>query len=554
MASEDEGAAEDTRRNSTLVAAGILLSRISGLVREAAIGRYLGASSSTEAFRTALRIPNLMQNLLGEGVLSASFIPVYSRYLAEGRDEEAGRVAGAVAGLLIALAGLLVVIGVVFARPLTSVLAAGFAGEKFELTVTLVRIITPGVGLLVLSAWCLGVLNSHRRFFLSYVAPVLWNAAMIAGLVVAAVGGATGTSLATALAWGTFVGGALQLAVQLPGVLRLTTGLRLGLDRHLPGVKRVLAAFGPVVVGRGVVQLSAYIDLVLASFLATGALASLSFAQTLYVLPISLFGMSVAAAELPELSSVDHRVGPVVTGRVETGLQRIAFYVVPTTMAFIVVGDLLVGALYERGVFDPRTTTQVWLVLGAYSIGLLASTASRLLQSALYGIGNTRAPAAIASVRVLVSAIVGVLLMLQFDQFELTGSGVEQVGDLPTLSPAAESLRGASDNVYRLGALGLAAGAAVGSWVEWALLRGAVHLRFGRVRLGGAQLVPVLQAAAAAGLAAFGTRFVVSGLARIPAALVAVTVSGGVYLLVARWLAIPEADDLADTLWSRWRR
>jgi putative peptidoglycan lipid II flippase len=223
-------------------------------------------------------------------------------------------------------------------------------------------------------------------------------------------------------------------------------------------------------------------------------------------------------------------------------------------MAFIVVGDLLVGALYERGVFDPRTTTQVWLVLGAYSIGLLASTASRLLQSALYGIGNTRAPAAIASVRVLVSAIVGVLLMLQFDQFELTGSGVEQVGDLPTLSPAAESLRGASDNVYRLGALGLAAGAAVGSWVEWALLRGAVHLRFGRVRLGGAQLVPVLQAAAAAGLAAFGTRFVVSGLARIPAALVAVTVSGGVYLLVARWLAIPEADDLADTLWSRWRR
>ncbi|MBW3662995.1 MAG: murein biosynthesis integral membrane protein MurJ [Actinobacteria bacterium] len=553
MASEDVGAGPDTRRNSTLVAAGILLSRISGLVREAAIGRYLGASASTEAFRTALRIPNLMQNLLGEGVLSASFIPVYSRYLAEGRDEEAGRVAGAVAGLLLSLAGALVVIGVVFARPLTSVFAAGFTGAKFELTVTLVRIITPGVGVLVLSAWCLGVLNSHRRFFLAYVAPVLWNAAMVTGLVVAAVGGGTGASLATALAWGTLVGGVLQFAVQLPGVLRLASGLRLSVDRHLPGIRRVLAAFGPVVVGRGVVQLSAYVDLVLASFLATGALASLTFAQTLYVLPISLFGMSVAAAELPELSSVEHRDAPVVIERVETGLQRIAFYVVPSAMAFVVLGDLLVGALYQRGEFDPRTTTQVWLVLTVYSVGLLASTASRLLQSALYGIGNTRAPAAIATVRVLVSALVGVLLMFQLDQFQLSGSGVEQVGDLPNLSPAAEALRGASDNLYRLGAVGLAAGAAVGSWVEWTLLRSAVRLRFGRVRLGGSQLVPVLQAAVAAGLAAFVTRFVVRGLPLIPAALVAVVVTGGVYILVARWLAVPEADDLVDGLTSRWR-
>ncbi len=186
--------------------AGILLSRLAGLVRERVIAAHLGTGFAVDAFRAALRIPNLLQNLLGEGVLSASFIPVYARLLAEGEEEEAGRVAGAIAGLLTAASALLVVVGVVFARPLTTVLAGGFTGERFELTVTLVRILTPGIGLLVLSAWCLGVLNSHRRFFLSYVAPVLWNAAQIAVLVAAAARGFDVSSLAVALAWGPWPG------------------------------------------------------------------------------------------------------------------------------------------------------------------------------------------------------------------------------------------------------------------------------------------------------------------------------------------------------------
>ena len=167
------GAAAASRRPAAVVAAGILSSRLAGLARERAMSNYLGVGPAVDAFRAAMRIPNVLQNLLGEGVLSASFIPVYASALERGDEEEAGRIAGAVAGLLAALAGTLVVIGVVFARPLTSVLAPGFTGETFELTVTLTRILTPGIGVLVLSAWCLGVLNSHRRFFLSYVAPVL---------------------------------------------------------------------------------------------------------------------------------------------------------------------------------------------------------------------------------------------------------------------------------------------------------------------------------------------------------------------------------------------
>ena len=152
-----EGLQDDAplQRNASLVAAGILLSRMAGLVREAATAFFLGTGVGAEAFKSALRIPNLMQNLLGEGVLSASFIPVYSQAVAEGREEEAGRLAGAVAGLLLLVTTVLVVIGVLFAAPLTRVLAPGFipGTPRYDLTVTMVRIMTPGIGFLVLSAW-----------------------------------------------------------------------------------------------------------------------------------------------------------------------------------------------------------------------------------------------------------------------------------------------------------------------------------------------------------------------------------------------------------------
>jgi len=164
------------------VGSGILLSRIAGLIRERVFAHYFGNSDAADAFKAALRIPNFLQNLFGEGVLSASFIPVYAGLLAREDDEEAQRTAGAVAGLLALSTSILVLIGVLATPYLIDLIAPGFHGEKRELTIRIVRILFPGAGLLVFSAWCLGVLNSHRRFFLSYIAPVIWNAAMIATL------------------------------------------------------------------------------------------------------------------------------------------------------------------------------------------------------------------------------------------------------------------------------------------------------------------------------------------------------------------------------------
>src|SRR4030095_6019941 len=170
-------------RHAALVAAGILLSRIIGLVRERVFGFYFGVTDEADAFRAAFRIPNLLQNLFGEGVLSASFIPVYASLLADNDREEATRVAGAVFSILALVVSLVVLLGGVATPVLVDLIPAGFPAEKRELTVTLVRILFPGAGLLVLSAWCLGILNSHHKFFLSYAAPVLWNVAMIATLV-----------------------------------------------------------------------------------------------------------------------------------------------------------------------------------------------------------------------------------------------------------------------------------------------------------------------------------------------------------------------------------
>ncbi len=351
---------------AALVAAGILLSRLAGLVRERVFAHYLGSSPAADAFKAALKIPNFLQNLFGEGVLSASFIPVYASLLDRGDDERlAGRVAGVFVSLLALGVSLLVLLGVLLTPWLLDLIAPGFSGEVRLLTIRIVRILFPGTGLLVISAWCLGVLNSHHRFFLSYVAPVLWNAAMIATLVAFGARLAQ-VDLAAALAWGTVAGSALQLGVQLPFVFRHARHLSFGLDRQIEAVREIFRNLGPVVVSRGVVQLPAYVDQMIASYLPAAAVSSLAYAQTIYLLPVSLFGMSVAAAELPAMSrsaGAGEDWAAAVRRRLDGGLRQIAFFVVPSVLAFVSLGRLLVAALFQTGRFGPDQTAYVWYIL-----------------------------------------------------------------------------------------------------------------------------------------------------------------------------------------------
>lgn len=538
----------DTARSAVMVAAGILLSRLAGLVREMAMAAFLAVGPAADAFRAAFRIPNLLQNLLGEGALSAAFIPVYARLLADGRRDEASKVAGAIAGLLAAATGVVVVAVVVLARPVTAILAPGFTGETYDLTVRLVQVMTAGIGALVLSAWCLGILNTHRRFFLAYAAPVLWNAAQIAVLVTVGLRGWSQASLAEALAWGVLAGGVLQFLVQLPAVLRLEPGLRPSLRARLPEVRTVLRRFGPAVLGRGVVQVGAYVDLVLASLLATGAVAALGYAQILYLLPISLFAMSVSAAELPELSRSDERSEQV--RRLEVGTARILFFVVFTVVTYLVAGDLIVGALYQRRLFDADDTLLVWLVLCGYTVGLVAVTTSRLLQNALFAQGDTRGPAWIAGVRVALAAAGGVVLMFQFDQLGVVDAAVERLGDLPAaLRPLPAAVR--DDGLVRLGAVGLSLASGLAAWVELGLLRARLRRTAHEQPRMAAPLVALAPAAAASVLALVGARFATGWLPLVPQAIVTVGAGGLAYVLVARLTGVPEAATALTALLRR---
>ncbi|HET8769825.1 MAG TPA: lipid II flippase MurJ, partial [Gemmatimonadaceae bacterium] len=295
-----------TAGGAKLVAAGILLSRIFGLVRQRVTAHYLGTGPVADALAAAFRIPNLLQNLFGEGVLSASFIPVYAKLVADGKREEAGRVAGAVLSLLALVTAVVVLLGVLAAPWLVALIAGGFDESTRALTTQLVRIIFPGVGVLVLSAWCLGVLNSHRRFFLSYVSPVLWNIAIIAAMLIAGPR-QDAEHLVVTVAWASVLGSLLQFGIQVPTVWRVDRDIRFsmaGAPAALStgirsGVRTVVGNFGTVLVGRGVIQFSGFVDTLIASLIGAGALATLNYSQAISMLPVSLFGMSVSAAELP---------------------------------------------------------------------------------------------------------------------------------------------------------------------------------------------------------------------------------------------------------------
>lgn len=543
------GTPGSSRVSSTLVAAGIFLSRVTGLIRTAVFARYLGATGYADVVTAGLRMPNVLQNLLGEGTLSASFIPVYSELLEQGREEDATRVAGAIFGLLCVIAGLFALLGMLLAPFLVSILLPGFDGERRALSIQVVRIIFPMTGFLVLSAWALGILNSHRKFFLSYVAPVAWNGAMI---TVALLFGdrLTLDRLVIAIAWGALLGGALQFLVQLPWVLRLEPRFRPSLKLGMAPVREAIRNAGPAIAGRGVVQLSAWVDLVLASFLAAGAVAVIGYAQTLYLLPISLFGMSVAAAELPELSRSRTGGAEVLRNRTNAGLERIAFFVIPSFVAFLFLGDSLVAALFQRGEFVRDDTTLVHLTLIAFSVGLVASTATRLFSSTFFALRDTRTPARVAVVRVCVAAVLGFALMIQFEPVPAQAIA----GGIVTIPANAIDWGLFTDltiNGRHLGAVGLALGSGLAAWVEWDLLRRSLRLRLGPVGPRMPVIARMILASLAATAAGWGVRYFTQGMDPLFAGLLIFPAFGVVYLGTAVALNLPEADRLAAMLLRR---
>jgi putative peptidoglycan lipid II flippase len=456
-----------------------------GLVRQKIFAHYFGSSDAGDAFYAALKIPNFLQNLLGDGVLSASFIPVYANLVGRGGLEEADRVAGVIGSLLALVNGTLVAVGI-WATPLMiDVIAPGFHGEKRELTIRLVQIFFPGTGFLVMSAWCLGILNSHRRFFLSYVAPVIWNIAIIAALLYF---GRTYSQdrLAVAVAWSVFVGSVLQFGVQLPSVLRCAPYLKAGLNHRLEPVRMIFRNFLPVLVSRGVVQVSAYVDSVFASLLPMGAVSALAYTQSIYMLPISLFGMSVSASELSAMSRAQGTVEEksiILRGRIQAGLRQIAFFIVPSVVAMLALGDIIVAGLFQGGEFHQNDSIYVWGVLAGSTVGLLATTLGRLYSSAFYSLGDTRTPLRFATIRVALTIALGYLFGLRMPIW----FGIDR----------------------SWGTAGLTLSAGLAGWIEFFLLRRAIGTRLAADNLSPKYLAKLWGAGIVAGALGWGLKSVV---------------------------------------------
>ena len=516
MSSESGG------RSAMVVGAGIFISRIVGLLRNLLFARYFGAGVASDAYTAAFKIPNAVRNLLGEGTLSAAFVPVYSRLLVRGDEKASRALAGAVLGLLLAAVSVLTIVGIAVAPLLTTVLAMGFDDSTQQLTTRLTRVLFPMTGLMVLSGWCLGIQNSHRRFFWSYASAALWSIAQIALLLAWGSRATDMVELSLWLAWATLVGAVLQVGAQMPEVMRLVWPFPVSLNTMVEGVKQTLRNVVPVVTALGVVQISSFVDLQIASWLPSGAATNMSYANTIALLPVSLFGVSVAAASLPEFSRDSGSLAlDALLERLRGGWQRILFYIIPSTIAFTAFGDLCVGILYRGGKFGAQEQTVVHLVLAAFAVGLVSFASVKLLASAYYAMQDYKTPlrASISSIAVSTIASIAIAIPLR-------------------ASPYASA--------------GIALGTALGSYVNLSILIGGLHQKLGALYTttmwAGTRRIVIASVAGA--VIAFGVRQ--AAFTTMPTLHPRVigppilALFGIVYLLVAWWMGSGEA--------ARWLR
>jgi putative peptidoglycan lipid II flippase len=496
-------------RGAALVTLGILGSKVVGLARNKVVAHYLGTSDLADATAAAFRVGNITQNLLGEGTLSATFIPVYAKLRLESR-EKAARFARATLGLLLPVVVFASVLFTLAAPLLSGIIASGFEGDRLALTIKVTRVVFPMTGVLVAGAWSLGVLNAHRRFFLPYIAPVIWSLAQIVALVGASmVLGLKGTGLAMALGWGALAGAVLQVAVMMPSARRVLGGIRPTFSPRTEGVKEAAARLPGAVLGRGVIQLSGLIDTMLVSHLGSGANAVLGYAQNIYLLPMSILGAGEAAAALPEMAEQ----GAGATGEerkrrmrdaLGASLSRLVALSAVATAVFAALGDELVTLLLQGGRFDRSSTHDVEIVLAAYAFGLPGNAICRLLTTVSYALGDTNRPAVYAVIRVVVSTAVGVSLM---------GS---------------------------LGVSGVVLGAVAAAWVELALLGYSIRAELGGIGMNQVPLFRIAIVCAATVGVGLGARYALPESLRhhIPGALVVLGLAGAAFLGTAHALKV----------------
>ncbi len=397
-----------------VVGSATLASRLLGYVRDMVIATFFGAGMVSDAFIAAFRIPNMLRRLLGEGSLSIAFVPVYTDCLNRRGRDEADRLAVSALRSLFIVLGLIVAVGIVLAPVLVRLLAYGFADEpeKFALCVTLTRIMLPYAVFIGVVALSMGILNVLGHFAAPALAPCLLNLAMIGMVMLFAWISPSPVTRVVGLSVGVVLGGVLQVALQVPALMRKGVQLRRAAPLWHPAMKEVLLLMGPSVFGAAVYQINNLVGCLLGSLLAQGSISYLYYADRLVQFPLGVFAIAMATAVLPTLSR------QAATGQTAAlrdtfshSLRLVFFITLPAMVGLIVLREPIVAILFQRGAFDGQTTRLTASALLYYGIGLWAFSAVRILTYTFYALRDTRTPVKVAFASIAGNMVLGVVLM-----------------------------------------------------------------------------------------------------------------------------------------------
>ena len=394
-----------------IISSGTFLSRIFGFIRDMVIAKIFGAGFATDAFFVAFKIPNLLRRLLGEGALSAAFIPLFTEYFTTKSKEDAWKFASAVFSTLLVILFTITLLGIIFMHAIITILAPGFYHElhKFNLTVYLTRITFPYIFLISLTALSMGILNSLRHFTVPAMSPVLLNFALIGAAFFICPYLETPIS---GLAIGVIIGGLLQFVFHIPPLLK--SGLKFTPDFSFshPGVKKVVLLMAPSVIGLAVTQFNIFVDTLIASLLAEGSISYLYYADRVMQLPLGVFGTAIGTAILPTLSSFAAKKD--MEGMKDTmsfGLRFTFFIAIPAMTAQIVLSLPIVSLLFERGEFTHQAAINTSQTLIAFSIGLWAYSGIKVIAPAYYSVQDTKTPVRIAVISMIANVVFNLILM-----------------------------------------------------------------------------------------------------------------------------------------------
>jgi len=406
-------------RSAGLIGIATMASRLLGVLREVVLAGLFGASAgpAMDAFNVAFRVPNLVRDLFAEGAMTAAFVPTFTRTLTSRGREAAWRLGNLVINALLVVTSGLVILGMVFAGPITQAIASGdeFASipGKLELTTQLTRIMMPFLTTVAVAVAMMGMLNSLHRFFVPAISPAMFNVATIfCAFSVVPLMPSIGLPPIAGIAIGTVLGGIAQIAVQWPALRKEGFRYRPAVDFRDPDLREVLRLMGPGTLGLAAVQINVFVNTALATTQPQGAVSWLQYAFRLMYLPIGLFGVSIATAALPELSrqaAVANR--EAMRRTISTGLRMMLMLNVPATVGLIVLAHPIIELLFERGAFTPADTAATAAALMFYAPGLLGYSAVKIASPSFYSLGDSRTPVIVSVASMGVNLALNLILI-----------------------------------------------------------------------------------------------------------------------------------------------